>query len=56
MPTCYVFLPLGREEMREPDGGAHYYERYCCGKCGAEFPDEIMDGINDEEFREEAVR
>ncbi len=51
-----ILLRLDREEMREPDDGAHYYKRYCCGKCGTELPDEIMDRINDEEFREEAVR
>ena len=51
-----IRLRLDREEMREPDDGAHYYKRYCCGKCGAELPDEIMDRINEEEFREEVVR
>jgi uncharacterized protein YacL (UPF0231 family) len=51
-----IRLRLDHEEMREPDDGAHYYKRYCGSKCGAELPDEIMDRINDEEFREEAVR
>jgi len=51
-----ICLRLDREEMREPDDGAHYYKRYCCGQCGTELPDEIMDRINEEEFREEAVR
>ncbi|MHC4504176.1 MAG: hypothetical protein ACYTFI_12785 [Planctomycetota bacterium] len=51
-----ICLRLDREEMREPDDGAHYYKRYYCGKCGAELPEETMDRINDEEFREEAVR
>jgi len=51
-----AFDPELRKEMREPDDGARYYRRYCCGKCGVELPDEIMDRINEEEFREEAVR
>jgi hypothetical protein len=51
-----MLLRLDREEMREPDGGAHYYKRYCCGKCNAELPDEIMDRLNDQEFLEETVR
>ncbi len=47
-----ILLRLDREEMREPDDGAHYYKRYRCGKCETELPDEVMDRINDEEFRE----
>lgn len=37
--------------MREPDGDARYYKRYCCGKCGADLLDEIMDRLNDQEYR-----
>jgi DNA-directed RNA polymerase subunit RPC12/RpoP len=47
-----IQLRLDREEQREPHDGADYYRRYCCGRCDAELPQEIMDRINDEEYQE----
>jgi len=47
-----IRLRFDREEQREPHDGADYYRRYCCGKCDAELPQEIMDRINDDEYEE----